>query len=92
MLAVRFNVFNTVLLLLALISSATADPVCDLLYGQPTYVNCRDLVLALDAGWPGQLGGRKEHYFSVRGERPPPWISHSAQGLRKYVPRFAVQG
>lgn len=92
MLAVHFNIFNTVVWLLALGSSATADPVCDLLYGQPTYTDCRDLVLELESGWPGQITDRKEHYFSVRGQEPPLWISPSAEKLRKYVPKYVFKG
>lgn len=92
MLAARFNISNTILSFLAFLSSATADPVCDLIYGQPIYNDCRDLVLALHDGWPGQTTDRREHYFSIRGEEPPPWINPVARNFREYVPRFVFQG
>lgn len=92
MLAARFYIFNTILLLLAFVSSAIADPVCDPIYGQPTYTDCSDLVHALYDGWPGQLPDRREHFFSLRGETLPPWIDPALREFRKYLPRFVFRG
>lgn len=92
MLAKCYHISITILWLLAFISSAAADPVCDPIYGQPTYSDCRDLVIALYSGWPGQITDQREHYFSLRGERPPPWINPDALDSQKYLPRFAFQG
>ena len=92
MLVARFNVSNPILWLLASIYPATADPVCHLEYGQPTYTDCRDLVLALYDGWPGQVPDGRDHYFSVRGEPVPPWIDPLAINVRRYLPGFAAQG
>lgn len=92
MFPARFHVFNTILWLLSSISSVKADPVCDLAYGQPTYSDCRDLVLKLYSAWPGQSGDRREHFFSLRGEQAPPWIKPGAQRLRLNVPRFMFHG
>lgn len=92
MLAARLNVSNTILWFLAFVSSAIADPVCDPIYGQPTYTDCSDLVLALYDGWPGQIPDRKEHYFSLSGEEPSPWIDPELGRLRIYLPKFVFQG
>ncbi len=92
MLVARFNVSNPILWLLASTFPATADPFCDLIYGQPTYSDCRDLVLALYDGWPGQVTDLRDHYFSVRGEPAPPWINPSALHLRRYLPGLATRG
>lgn len=92
MLAARLNVSNTILWFLAFVSSAIADPVCDPIYGQPTYTDCSDLVLALYDSWPGQIPDRKEHYFSLSGEEPSPWIDPELRRLRIYLPKFVFQG
>ena len=93
MLAVRFHFFNTILWLLSFTKPATADPVCDYLtYGQPSYSDCRDLVLALYKGAPGQDDDRRLHFFSLRGEEAPPWIPLFARGLRTYLPIFVTRG
>lgn len=92
MLAARFSVFITILCLLAFIFFATADPACDQIYGQPTYRDCRDLVLLLHDGWPGHMADEREQYFSLRGVEPSPWINPGARKVRKYVPRFVLQG
>ena len=92
MLAARSSTFITILCLLAFILFATADPVCDEIYGQPTYRDCRDLVLALHDGWPGQMTDKREQYFSLRGVEPSPWINPRARSVRRNVPRFASQG
>ena len=90
--AVRVKVSSTIFLLLIFISLAAADPVCDLIYGQPTHSDCRDLLLDLYNGWPGHDEDRMNHYFSVYGEVPPPWIKVHAIRMRIYVPLFAAQG
>lgn len=92
MLAVRFTVFTTILSLLVFIYSATANPVCDPAYGHPSFSDCRDLVLTLYNGAPGRFVDEREHFFSLRGEEPPPWIPPSARGLRIHVPIFAAKG
>ena len=92
MLPAHFKIFNTIVWLLIFISSIIADPVCDLIYGQPSFNDCRDLVLSLETNWPGQTADRREHYFSIRGETPPPWFNPGAKTLRRYVPRFVFLG
>lgn len=78
--------------LLIFISFAAADPVCDLIYGQPELSDCRDLLLNLYSGWPGQVADKQYHFFSVHDEVPPPWIRPQAIRIRKYLPQLASQG
>lgn len=92
MSALRLKFSSTIFFLLILISLAPADPVCDLIYGQPTQSDCRDLLLNLYRGWPGQDVDRESHFFSVHGEEPQPWIKAHAIRLRKWLPQIATQG
>ncbi|KAM0806093.1 hypothetical protein BDR22DRAFT_827708 [Usnea florida] len=89
---VRLNVSSTIFFLLSFISLAAADPVCDLIYGQPEHSDCRDLLINLYSGWPGQAPDREIHYFSVYDEVPPSWIKPHAIRRRKYLPQLAAQG
>ena len=89
---VRLNFSSTIFFLLIFISLAAADPVCDLIYGQPELSDCRDLLINLYSGWPGQDADREYHFFSVYNEVPPPWIRPHAIRLRKYLPQLAAQG
>lgn len=87
MLAARFYVFYTILWFFAFFSSANADAVCDsLAYGQPTYTDCRDLVLAL------QRPEYKLRFFALRAESPPYWIPHLARNQRTRLPLLMGQG
>lgn len=87
MLAARFHVFHTILWLFAFISSANADAVCDnLAYGQPTYTDCRDLVLAL------QRPEDKPRFFALRAEPVPYWIPHEARNQRTRLPLLMGRG
>lgn len=87
MLAARFHVFHTILWLFAFISSATIDPVCDsLAYGQPTYSDCLDLVIAL------QRAGDRLRFFALRAEPAPPWIPIEARVQRSRLPQLMGRG
>lgn len=87
MLAARFYVIYTILWLFASISSATTDPVCDsVVYGQPTYSDCRDLVAAL------QRGDDKLRFFSLRSERAPSWIPIAARDQPSRLPQLMDRG
>lgn len=89
MLAARFYVSYTILWLFAFISisSATTDPVCDILaYGQPTYSDCRDLVIAL------QRADDKLRFFALRAEPAPPWIPLVARDQRSRLPILMGRG
>ena len=91
MLAARFYIFNTILPLLAFISHATADPVCDLTYGQPTYTDCRDLVNLL-LKYENDAENERQLFFALRGEEPPPWIPQAAQIFPTRLPILLKQG
>ena len=92
MLAARFYIFNIILPLLAFISLATADPYCDMTYGQPTYSDCIDVVNLLRKDTPGDVHYFRQFFFSLRGEVPPPWIPHYAHVFRTRVPIFLRAG
>lgn len=88
MLAARFYVFNPILPLLAFIYFATADPQCDLTYGQPKYTDCLQVVDLLQKDIPGGVQNRRQLFFSLRGQEPPPWIPEPARVFRVAVPFF----
>ena len=92
MLAARFYLFNTILPLLAFISFAIADAHCDQTYGQPTHSDCIDVVNLLRKDNPGSIEDRRQLFFSLRGEEPPPWIPRVAQVFRSNVPIFLKHG
>ena len=85
MLAARFHVLTTILPLLTFISLATTDPVCDMIYGRPKYTDCLDLVNGLRKGSSPEED-RRQLYFAVRGQDPPPWIPYFAQAFWTRVP------
>ena len=92
MLAASFYLFNTILPLLAFICFATADPHCDLAYGQPTYNDCFEVVNLLQKDGPRGVEDGRKLFFSLRGEEPPPWIPHIAHIFRASVPVFLRHG
>ena len=94
MLVVRLHVVTTILCLLAFISAATADPVCDALsYGNPRYNDCRDLVLTIDEGLDTHTSDyRSQRFFGLRGDKPPFWIPQRALGLKSILPIFGTRG
>ena len=92
MLGARFYVFSTILPVLALISFATADPYCDETYGQPTSTDCLHVVNLLEKDSSGDIEGRRQLFFSLSGEEPPPWIPGVAKIFRTTVPIFLRHG
>ena len=91
MLAAYFYVFSTILSLLAFISFVSADPHCNMTYGQPTYTDCLDLVNLLRK-YDNNAENARELFFALRGEEPPPWIPQYAQIFRTRLPIFLKQG
>ena len=92
MLRAGFYVFSTLLPLLASISLATADPYCDETYGQPTFSDCLHVVNLLEKDSSGDIEGKRQLFFSLNGEQPPPWIPGVARIFRSNVPIFLRHG
>ena len=88
MLVARFYILQNILLLIAFISFATADPVCHPDYGQPTYTDCVDLVNALRLGSDDQ----RLLFFALLGEKVPPWIPNLAKKCRSRLPLLLTRG
>lgn len=92
MLGIPYQAFLTALLLHLIYPAAADDPFCNLVYGTPNYNDCRDLALQLYDGWPGTIGDRREHFFSLLGAMIPDWAPVSSRNNRKVVPRIAIHG
>lgn len=95
MLAAPFRDFKPILfLLLSFISAAAATAICDIFtYGQPSYVDCRDLLHDIYGRLPGSgEDDGKQRFYSLIRAAPPPWIPMSVQNLRQIIPILTYRG
>lgn len=66
--------------------------VCSPAYGRPTYSDCLDLTNSLFSGWPGTVGDKHSHLYSLRMALIPDWIEIEALHSRVWLPKITKQG
>lgn len=71
---------------------AAGDYVCNSAYGRPTYGDCLDLTYSLFNGWPGSMGDKRNHLYSLRMAPLPDWIEAEAWHSRVWIPKIAEHG
>lgn len=73
---------------------AIGDPICNEVFGKPTYNDCEELATELSGGWPGDnpRPDRRLHLFAVPDAEIPSWVSPHPRNRRVTLPQFASEG